>query len=308
MITERAERRILGAVQLVSSVTRLPIPGPIAFRVLEVTGNQPPPLEFLPPLRILSNGRGLGILHEIPGMANYTGNFDPAAVVPRTLRLQAFDHSGAFLPAEFTVTFPRTLDATRLANGHFNADSTFEPVIVAMLPSPRAVESVNWAVLRVHLRHEVEVPPPPAPPSGVFRTVASRGALIRVLADENAPRRLLGRGLTEWRALPRIGRPAIAEALVAIPDIPVTQWANQAGPNVLTPDQAVRIQVRVDLNFDPDDDEAIPDLNRLDPAGNAPLPNRVLAGELAAPRQLRTGLRETLRLFLDRNGVLTIDP
>jgi len=306
MITEVTERRVLAALRFVSSVTQLPVTGPFDVRLLAISGVQLPELPIaVPPLQAMSNGRGLVVIHQAPGFAIYTGDLNLAAPAVRTLQLRASDRSGGFLPAEFSVDLPRAVNSARLANGHFSAGSVFEPVVIPLLPSPRSPEAANWAVIRVHLRHAVET----APASGIFVPVPSRGALIRIHAEEQPPRRLLGRGLTEWRPVPGLGHPAVAEALVAVPDVPVTQWSNLPNANVLTPNQEIRIEVRIDRNFNPSTPEAMPNLARLEPPGNVPLPNGVVMAEFPAAgqpaRQLRAGLRETLSLFLDQNAALS---
>ena len=123
---------------------------------------------------------------------------------------------------------------------------------------------------------------------------------MRVLTDDPA-HNPLGRGLTEWRPLAGGLAPETAEALVAVPGIPVTDWNREANGSVVTTGRSVRLQARFDTPFNPAVADALPDLDRLDPAEGA-LPAEVRSAVLPAALHLNAGERRTLHVAFNAGG------
>ncbi len=292
---EDLDRRVLGAVRFVSDVDASPIAGPLEVSV--ASGHAADPGVVLS-IRIQRNRFGLHILQSAPGFESYTAAFIPDPTAPpiesRVVYLRVNDPSGRFLPAEFSVRLPRALPGVSAAAARITS-----PVDVRLLPSPATPLADGWAVLRALVWREVS--------PGSFLPL--RGALLRVLrqVDGAAIEDLeqLGCGLTEWRPWPDGSRPAAAEALVAVPGIPVTQWNPSAGGPVVSTGQAIRLELRYAPAFDPALPGAIPDLAALNAAAPSALVVRAAlpAGESL---QLQARERRTLPLLLTLGGALQL--
>ena len=302
---EDLDRRVFAAVRFVNAVDRTPISTPMEIRTAPAAKGAPAnPSDFLP-LRILRNRAGLHVIHSgttpfpspvAQDLASYISTFDPAPTLPAveilTARLRAVDPSGKFLPRDFTLKLPRQ------PAGRDPEHSVAAPLPVAMFPSPAAATSEDWAVLRVMVWRLVAAPTADNPAK--VKALPVPGALVRVLGDKPATPLaqldVLGRGLTEWR--PRAdGDPVnCAEALVAVRDILMTSWSSASDGPVVTEVQSVRLEVRFDPKFDPNDATTLPDPDTLD-RGDASF----VSGALPDVLKLRAHDRSSLRVAFDLN-------
>lgn len=309
MILEELDRRVLGALRCVSAPNGLPVPGLLRIGPAPRRAGDPPamPGPSRPPWRVVRNRPGLYVLHSVPGFDAYRTRFASPPATPALgavpVRLRIEDPSRRHLPTEVTLSLPR--EAAPVALGDTpGSESVFRPLDIPLYLSPSAPVADGWAVLRVTVWREV---PDPVNAAQTLRQPL-RGALLLLRSTGNNPR-VLGRGLTEWQRFPGEPAPSSSEALVAVPGLPVTLWSNQADGPVLTDNQEAQLELRVDTAFDPDAPEApVPDLSRLEPAGNAALPNGVLGAVLPAAMTLRARARQALTLVLNPQNAVRLEP
>lgn len=186
---EALSARVLGALRFVDATSGMPVREPLAVR--------------MPGSRLQRNASGLLVIREATALAAHAGAFAQAPASPALgsvpLTAEVSDPSGRWLPRRVRVALPRNPDPSPAAREA--ADSLFRPIEVALYPGPAAPVLANWAVLRVSLAQ-----------AGSGHLLG--GALLRVEADG----RVLARGMTDWRG----------EALVAVPGVPITTWAENA--------------------------------------------------------------------------------
>lgn len=226
-VAEHVDRRVLGAVQFVDAVTQLPIS--IAANV-EVRGatleNGAPPVAV--PLgersvQIRQNRSGIHAILRAPFFDEYAATFDAPQNPPGRLRLRlaVTDAGPHYLPLEFAVTLPRSLN-------HPDDASVFEPVRVGLFRAPGGPVLGGWSVLRVRVADNVSRGLP--------------GVLVRVFRSPRAGGdRAIGQGMSEWRGGLR------GEALVAVADLP--RFRPGGGGNVFETEQAIVIEALRDPNF-----------------------------------------------------------
>src|SRR5262245_47029182 len=226
-IVEAVDRRALGALQFVDAVTRLPVVGPAHIEVRGAT-RAGVPLDVAlgaNAIRILQNRRGVAVILQAPSFETYTSTFlNPAAQPdPIELRIAVLDAGRSYLPQEFTITLPRSLDPD--ASG-----SVFEPVPIGLFRSPDAPVQEGWAVLRVRVVRAGSDPPATLP-----------GVLVRVFASPRGASAPIGAGLTDWRGTIR------GEALV--PVVGIQRFRPGSGDNVIETDLPIEIEVTRDGAF-----------------------------------------------------------
>lgn len=166
-LRERLDRRVLGAVQVVSGVTGLPLDAPVVISGATVVRNR----------------RGDYVLMAVDGTEvfdNYLATFDtpPTSPTPESIpvTLRVDDLSGRYLPRLFTLALPRSPNPT-------DGDSIFVAHTVPLFPSPAFAVGMNWALVRVAVRA-----------SGTNAPLA--GALIQVINEEDT---LMGAGMSDER-------------------------------------------------------------------------------------------------------------
>ncbi len=302
---EDLDRRILAAVRFVNDVDGSPISGP-----LEVTGDPAfaNGADEVRQLKILRNRAGLHGLQYAPKFRDYCATFipDPTAPTPppapesSAAHLRVNDPAGRYLPAAFIARLPRALPGDPST-----APRASDPLEIRLLPAPAAPLADGWAVLRVTVWREL---------AGGAR-VPLHGALVRVLrpAAEVTPttRELLGRGLTDWRRRPDGSAPDAAEALVAVPRIPVVQFSTATTGSVLSATQGIRLELRYAPAFDPAKPAALPNLAALSaqvpPLGikRVALPADTTQPD-GAPLTLRARQRSACSLLLTAAGELQL--
>lgn len=206
MLAEQVDRRILCAVSFVDATT--------GRRVRE-------PLRLSTPtdVRFVRNHSALYVFVAAPNLTTYEQMFQPTPPLPlaavSTLNLSVADPSKNYLSRSFSIVVPRTADI----GPPLPANSVFDPTLVRLFPSPAAATAPDWAAVRAH----------------VTRGGADlAGALVRVIRQSDSVR--IGTGLSDDRG----------EALVAVPAIPLVNWAQAAGPVL-----ASQIDVTIETAFDP---------------------------------------------------------
>lgn len=284
---EDVDRRVLGAVRFVNDVDGTIVRTPLVLSAAPVAGDAELEPHDATPLRVMRNRFGVYVIQSGRGLATYANTFLPAPVEPpveeRFARLRATDPHGGYLPSEFLLRLPRTLDRDDPVPGQVAV-----PHEVRLLPSPSAVTADGWAILRVMVWRERE-----------GSLVPVHGALVRVMRDPSVPAggaaARQGRGLTEWRARGDGSRPDAAEALVAVTGIPVATWSTSPTGPVLSAVQTARLEITYDPAFDASAPSAQPDLERLE-AGTDPA---LVRRSLMQPVELRARERRTLSVRFD---------
>lgn len=195
MIMERMEQRVLGALRLIDGVTRVPLTRP-----LSVSAGK---------LAFTRNPSGWYVVTGARGLDRHTAafNYPPAAPALATKRytVAIHDPQNRYLPRIVVVRLPRDPDSAHSGN----ADSLFQPVDVAMYPAATAVISHNWSTIRAAVIRGAA--PRTAPPA--------RGALLMVFDAADGTR--LAGGIADERG----------EALVIVPGVPVTRFADEDDDN-----------------------------------------------------------------------------
>lgn len=212
MIVEAADpRRALGAVRFVDATTGLRITEPLRVEA--------------PGVRWARTLQGWYAILSAPLVNTASGSLEspPAAPAVGSTPLLATveDPSGRYLPRRCTVPFPRDPDPAHADE----EDSLFRPVAVRLFRSSLAPTAPGWAVVRAQVRDPESGAPLP-------------GALVRVVRF-NPPEELLASGLADARG----------EALVAVPGIPITTWAQGPGPG---PVLATRVEAWLHVSWDPE--------------------------------------------------------
>ena len=284
-VVEQANRRVLGAFQLVDAATGLPvtIAAKVEARSAALVNGGPAvnvPLHDRS-VQLRQNRSGCQVIWRAPFFDNYTSAFtnppEPAETPPGTrlrLRLAVRNAGPHYLPREFEFNLPRSIDPA--AN-----DNVFEPALVPLFRAPGAPVFGGWSVLRVRVTQTNTGVPLPGVLVRVFRS--PRGV--------NDP--AIGQGMTEWRGDLR------GEALVAVADLP--RFRPGEGNDVFETTQAVHLEATRDPNFTgaagqfPDIPGTAPGAitRRSDP----PAPP-ALEVEPDAPLDLRAGEEMTLHLIM----------
>lgn len=182
------DRRVLGAVEFLDATTHLPIRRPFYVRSDEA--------------RFLRNRSGRYVVADAKGLTHHTRAFTapPPEPAPGSIPIDisVADPSGAYLPRIAHLPLPRNPDP---ANADHD-DSLFRAAPVLMYRSILSRQNLNWSVIRVfvHLEDEQKTP--------------VRGALGIVTRAVNGGG-VLAKGISNLRG----------EMLIAVPGIPITQFA-----------------------------------------------------------------------------------
>jgi hypothetical protein len=220
VIAEASDRRVLGALRFVDAVTGIRLLEPFRVSAAGVRG--------------IRNLSGLFVITSTPALHPQTLSLDVPAFDPgerQPVEFTITDPAGRFLARRATVLLPRDPDPAHAGD----PGSLYQPVEVRMFPSPTAATAAQWAVVRASVRGEG---------AGTVRG----GALV--VAVRVGDGETVGRGLSDPRG----------EALVAVPGIPITTWA-EGNDAVLATEVEVDLRVVWDpaaegVPPDPDDLEA----------------------------------------------------
>jgi len=187
MLIERVEQRVLGALQLVDRVTQTPV-----IRAIKITAER---------ATLVRNRRGYYVITQADGLEAHGAAFETPPTTP-ALAANEYDfviedRQKRYLPRLLTLRLPRDPDPTH----RDNSNSLFRPQDVAMYPASTAPLSHNWSTVRVAVDQVGSSP--------------VRGALIRIIDPTEDT--LLASGISDERG----------EALVIVPGVPVTKFADE---------------------------------------------------------------------------------
>jgi hypothetical protein len=225
MLSERVEQRVLGALQLLDSVTQTAV-----TRTLRIRSGT---------AAVIRNRRGLYVITRAAGLEAHAAAFPEAPATPalsaNTYQFEISDPRERYLPRLLTLRLPRDPDPANIAND----DSLFQPGPVLMYPAGTALLSHNWSSIRAAVTRGQDVP------------VA--GALIQII--EPLADTVLASGFSDQRG----------EALVIVPGVPVTKFADDESdtddgdgeePAVVVNSLPVRLELSLDVTapwpVDPD--------------------------------------------------------
>lgn len=190
-MVENVDRRYLGALQCVDRAT-----GYHLTRSMTVEADQ---------VRFFRNRSSLYVIQEAAGLEEYTRTFDPLPEAPATgpvvVTVQLSDPLHQYLPRLLQISLPRDLEPEHSDQD----DSLFNPVQVRLYAAPNASLMANWSTVRVSLVRDTD---------GTDEEPVA-GALLRVV--RTADDFVLSSGLSDMRG----------EALVIVPGVPITQFADE---------------------------------------------------------------------------------
>jgi hypothetical protein len=280
-VLEDVDQRVLGALRFVNDVDGALINIPLTVGPTPLAPGQNAAADEAGPIRVGRNRRGLYVIlgaRDLPqedDFEKYAASFAPPSkplVGSRIARLRVEDPSDNYFPSDFEVPLPRSLDPQDPQNR-----PVFTPQVVRLLPSPAAAAFAGWSVWQIVVWRDIDG----TNPARQTRVpVALASFVSKTETDANGNARVLGRALTEWRPGLTGERPAIAQAQVAVPGVPVTDWNRELNGNVITSGKDVVLNITVDTQFDPQAG-TLPSLTRLSPlVGGGALPAGILSGKL----------------------------
>jgi hypothetical protein len=191
-MAEAIDRRYLGALKCVDRATGFHLTREIKIEPKQV--------------RYFRNHSSLYVIQEAPGLEQYTHVFKPVPSEPATgsvaVTVQLSDPLNQYLPRRLRIELPRDADPSH----RDQQDSLFNPVQVKLYAAPNASLMANWSTVRASvIRTGDETDEEPV-----------AGALLRVV--RTADDFVLSSGLSDQRG----------EALVIVPGVPITQFADEA--------------------------------------------------------------------------------
>lgn len=189
MPIERVEQRVLGAMQLIDRVTQSPVTRPLRISSKKAS--------------LVRNRRGYYVITQANGLEHHVASFQKPPATPalesKSFRFEITDPLGHYLPRWLDLRLPRDPDPLHATD----TGSLFKPVDVVMYPASTAPLSPNWSSLRISVARASNRAP-------------IRGALLQVIdaADDT----LLASGISDEQG----------EALVIVPGVPITKFADEA--------------------------------------------------------------------------------
>jgi hypothetical protein len=225
-------------------------------------------------LSFVRNRSNLYVIKQATGLAAYSEAFDAAPSEPATASLsfnvEVNDPVGQYLPRVIEVRLPRDADPANASD----QNSLFQAIDVELYAAPNANIMANWSTVRVSINQS-------DPDLGQVPLV---GGLLRVI--RNSDDEVLSSGLSDQRG----------EALVIVPGVPITQFADdldedeEFDPDVVLPVVISEIPARLELSLVPAQAwPANPDLLELNHSTN------IVATQNLT---LRTGRMEKLAIQL----------
>ena len=234
-MNEAVDRRVLGAFRVVDAITGNSVRDPLTVSTA--------------PLTVRPNRSAIYVVFNAPGMEKLTDEFDPPAWQdPSNFEVSIQDPGLRYLPRRANVQAPRKLPipvdpATVLAD----PTVVFNPQEVKLFPSPAAVLSPNWAVIRVSIVQ-----------SGVTTRAGLAWAVVQATRTDNNA--LLATTVSDKRG----------EALLAIPGL---------GPEISGSDSGAVTKATVGITLTAWFDPSITN----QPAGWIPNPDDVLNNLTSPP-------------------------
>ena len=215
-MTERIDRRVLGAIRLRSRATG----EPVVDRMM-LSGED---------ARFVRNRSHLYVITSAPGLEAHEQAFSQPPTEPALgsveVTVTISDPAGRYLPRTLIMNLPRDPDPEH----RDDENSLFRPVEANLYPSATAPIDVNWSTVRASVMWASDATP-----------VA--GALLRVVRTVDEA--VLASGLSDPQG----------EALVIIPGIPITNFATEEdeedeesgmGPVVVS-----EVPARLEVSYNP---------------------------------------------------------
>jgi hypothetical protein len=183
-------------------------------------------------LAFVRNRSNVYVINRASGLADYADAFAAAPAQPATASLnfdvEVTDPLGRYLPRRLRVALPRDADPANSSQ----ASSLFRAIDVELYAAPGAAIAANWSTVRVSIMRD-------DPAAGM---VAVAGGLLRVV--RNSDDEVLSSGISDQRG----------EALVVVPGVPITQFAEEEedfDPDEVTPVVTSEIPARLELSLAP---------------------------------------------------------
>lgn len=185
------DRRYFGVLRCVDKATGFPL-----NRQMRLASDD---MEFV------RNRSSLYVIKQATGLADYGDSFESAPDLPAneslSFSVEVLDPLAEYLPRLIQVDLPRDADPDNASD----ASSLFKPVNVELYAAPNARIMANWSTVRVSIHRD-------DPDLGL---VPVAGGLLRVVRESDDE--ILSSGMSDQRG----------EALVIVPGVPVTQFADE---------------------------------------------------------------------------------
>lgn len=186
---EFIDHRYLGALKLVDRATGFHL-----NRAMRITAQD---------VSLFRNRSNLYVIKDAIGLELHIDSFlKPPALPAREslpFSVEVSDPLNQYLPRTIKIALPRDADPENSEN----EDSMFNPIDVKLYAAPNANVMANWSTIRVSVQRQ----------DADSGNLPVAGGLLRVV--RNSDDKVLSSGLTDQRG----------EALVIVPGIPITQFA-----------------------------------------------------------------------------------
>ena len=192
-MTESIDRRYLGVIKCIDRAT--------GFHL-----NQHMRLES-DDLSFLRNRSNHYVISKAIGLELHSDAFEQAPATPAdeslAFNVEVSDPKRDYLPRTIEIALPRDANPANFANNN----SLFKAIDVPLYAAPKAQIMANWSTVRVSVMRD----------SAVLGNQPVAAALLRVIRESDDE--ILSSGLSDQRG----------EALVIVPGIPITQFADDEG-------------------------------------------------------------------------------
>jgi hypothetical protein len=234
--------RLLAALRFVDATTGATVPSSLAVSA--------------PGTQFVRNRRGFYVITRSELLPGYDAAYPDAPATPApqsvSLTVTAVDRSRRYLPRTVLVRLPRSASPA-LAE---DPASLFQPLNVAMFPSPLATAEPGWAALRASVRR-----------AGSDEGLPYTFLRVHRASDVND---VLGRGIADLRG----------EAFVPIAGIASVNWSSHPDHPVLVDSVSAVVQAFFDAAAGETPDPSVLEQN------SSSLPNASVAVELAPGREV----------------------
>ena len=216
-MVELVEKRVLGALRFRDRATGRVLTRPMILSAAGAT--------------FVQNRSHYYVITGAPGLAAHTEAFDSAPTAPPLgdvrVTVEVHDPLHRYLPRLAAVQLPRDPDPAHAGA----ADSLFRPADVDLYVASTAPVLANWSTIRASVSRN----------DSTAGFIPVRGCLLRVVRASDDE--ILASGISDERG----------EALVIVPGVPITQFADDDG-GTDTDDGPVivsELPVRLEASFDP---------------------------------------------------------
>ncbi|NNE64328.1 MAG: hypothetical protein HKN34_09615 [Gammaproteobacteria bacterium] len=190
-MTESIDRRYLGVLKCIDRAT--------GFHLSQHMRLESDELSFL------RNRSNLYVISKAIGLEQHSNAFEKAPTLPATgsiaFDVEISDPKHDYLPRTLVIDLPRDADPANLDNNN----TLFKAIDVQLYAAPKAQIMANWSTVRVSVMRD----------DGPLGKQPVAAALLRVIRESDDE--VLSSGLSDQRG----------EALVIIPGIPITQFADE---------------------------------------------------------------------------------